>query len=179
MKIHFIVFFMLTLVLSGLACKKEEVKVVDIFEAGNQEFGWATGKKEGFDWEASGYWLFHEGDSTLWGVVFTTHTSEGFLREDYALNEIPFLLGRHPVKGGLLDLGDGYVGGVYGRWADDGDALLGALEIDDSFPNHIEITAIDTLTKTINGTFEIHFKHKSGNYTTNITGGEFEVRPYQ
>jgi len=159
-----------------ISCGKEDVI---IYEAGTQEFGWAKGTKEGKKWEASGYWRYHQNDSMFWGIDFVTYSSYGAQRENFALNEIPFSIGTFSVKGGLNDLGDGLVGGNLGMFADDGDAIVGSLKVNDDENGYITISEIDPSTSTIRGSFEIYFISDSGSQKIEIKDGEFEVRPYE
>ena len=124
--------------------QKDEDNPTTIFEPGDQEFGWATGTKEGKDWEASGFWRYHLSDSSYWAIDFTTYSSYGAKRENITLNEIPFSKSTFSVKGN--DLGDGFVGGSFGMWADDGDALIGFMEVNDDEDGFITVSEIDTAT---------------------------------
>jgi hypothetical protein len=175
-------FNFLILVLSILiifSCKKDEDNSIIIYEPGDQEFGWATGTKEGKDWEASGFWRYHQSDSTYWGIDFTTYSSYETQRESFALNEIPFTTGTFQVKGGINDLGDGFVGGSFGMYADDGDVLIGFMKVNDDEDGYITISEIDTLTNTMKGFFEIYFINENESLKIEIKNGEFEVRVYE
>ncbi len=170
---------LLAILCTLISCKDDDDQMVVIYDAGDQEFGWATGTREGHAWEASGYWRYHQNDSTYWGINFVTYSSYGAMRESYALNEIPFAIGTFPVKGGLRDLGDGFVGGNYGRLADDGDASLGTLPINDDEDGFITISSIDSTTNTIKGFFEVYFRSEDHLLKIEIKDGEFEVTPYR
>jgi len=163
-------------VLFIVSCSKEDVI---IYEAGNQEFGWATGTKSCEDWEASGYWQYHQSDSTLVGVTFATYTSYGAERENISLNEIPLSLGTYPIGGGSGDIGDELVGGRYSMSGDDGDAHLGSLKVNEDKNGCITISEINMSTKTIRGSFRVFFISDSGELKVEIKKGEFEVRLYE
>ncbi len=165
--------------LAIVSCKKEDDGVVIIYEPGTQEFGWAKGTKEGKAWEASGFWRYHQDDSTHWGIDFYTYSSFGEQREHFALNEIPFSVGSFSVKGKIGDLGDGFVGGSFGQWGDDGDVLIGFMEVNEEENSFITISEIDTLTATMKGFFEIHFISEDESLKIEIKEGEFEVRLYE
>lgn len=158
------------------SCKKENMVV--IYEAGDQEYGWAKGTKEGYDWEASGYWRYHRNDSTHWGIDFVTYSSYGAERENITLNEIPYSTGTYPVRGRIRDLGDGFVGGSFGMRADDGDALIGYLEPNNDENGYITVSEIDTMTNTMKGFFEIYFISVDGSLKIEIKDGEYEVGLY-
>ncbi|HHB51573.1 MAG TPA: hypothetical protein ENK75_00795 [Saprospiraceae bacterium] len=179
MKITKIIFSLLLIaVVISYGCKKE-VSPVIIYDAGDQEFGWATGMKEGHQWNASGYWRYHTNDSTYWGINFVTYTSYGAQREHFALNEIPFSKGTFSIKGGINNLGDGFIGGDFGFFADDGDALIGYMQPNENENGFLEITEIDFSTRTIKGFFEIYFISEDESLKIEIKDGEFEVRLYE
>jgi hypothetical protein len=165
--------------LATVSCKKEDDGVVIIYEPGEQEFGWAKGTKEGKAWEASGFWRYHQNDSTYWGINFITYSDYGAQRESFGLNEIPFSIGSFPVKGGVNDLGDGFVGGYFGQWADDGDVIIGFMNVNEKENSFITISEMDTLTATMKGFFEIHFISEDESQKIEIKNGEFEVRLYE
>jgi len=167
---------LLVVILFSTSCKKEDVI---IYEAGNQEFGWATGTKSCEDWEASGYWQYHQSDSTLVGVTFATYTSYGAERESFSLNEIPLSVGTYPIGGSSSDIGDGLVGGSYGMSGDDGDTHLGSLKVNEDKNGCITVSEIDMSTKTIKGSFQVFFISDSGGLKVEIKNGEFEVRLYE
>ena len=161
-----------------ICCGKEEKEVI-IYDAGNQEFGWAIGTKEGVQWEASSYWRYHQNDSTFCGINFVTYTSYGAERENFALNEIPLSIGTYSVSGELSDLGDELVGGSLSLSIDDGDVGGVSLKVNDDKSSYITITEINSSTNTMKGFFEIYFIHESGELKIEIKDGEFEVRPYE
>ncbi|MCW5922918.1 MAG: hypothetical protein KIS77_11275 [Saprospiraceae bacterium] len=169
--------FLFICLVSAISCKKEDDVI--IYGPGKQEFGWAKGTKEGKAWEASGFWRYHQNDSTLWGIDFYTYSSFGEQREHFALNEIPLSIGTFPVKGRISDLGDGFVGGSFGQWGDDGDVLIGFMGINDKKHSFITISEIDTLTDTMKGFFEIHFISDDESLKIEIKNGKFEVRLYK
>ena len=175
------VFFSVLLIgiLFHSSCKDKDDDLNTIYEPGNQKFGWATGKKDGKMWESSGFWRYHQNDSTFWGIDFYTYSPFGEQREHYALNEIPLSKGTFPIKGKINDLGDGFVGGSFGLWGDDGDVLLGFMNLDDEEDSYLNISELDTLTKTIKGFFEIHFISEDESLKIEIIDGEFEVRLYE
>ncbi len=175
-KINFII--LLFGLLAIISCKREDDEVI-IYDPGDQEFGWATGTKKGKAWEASGFWRYHQNDSTYWGINFTTYSSYGAQRETFALNEIPFSLGTFPVKGKINDLGDGFVGGSFGQWADDGDALIGGMYVNDDKNGFITISEMDTVTNTMKGFFELYFISDDKSLKVEIKDGKFDVRPYE
>lgn len=158
------------------SCNKKEDVI--IYEAGNQEFGWATGKRACQDWEASGLWRYHLNDSTFRVINFVTYSS-GAERENFSLSEIPLSTGTYSVGGGSGDLGDGLVGGRLSLSADDGDVDAGFLNVNDEENSYITISEIDLSTNTIKGFFEVYFITESGDWKVEIEDGEFEVRPYE
>lgn len=171
--------FLLFVIFAAISCQKEDDGMVIIYEPGNQEFGWAKGTKEGKAWEASGFWRYHQNDSTYWGIDFTTYSKQGEQRENFSLNEIPFSVGSFPVKGKINDLDDGFVGGSFGQWGDDGDVLIGFMNLNEKENSFITISEIDTLTGTMKGFFEIHFISEDESLKIEIKNGEFEVRLYE
>jgi len=158
-----------------LCCGKEEKEVI-IYEAGNQEFGWATGTKEGAQWEASGYWQYHLNDSTLTSIKFVTYNSEGVQREKISIGYIPLSEGTLSIKRNP-DVNNGIARGSYSM--SDGDVSLGGLEVNENENSYITISQIDSLTNTIKGFFEVYFISESGGLKVEIKDGEFEVRPYE
>jgi len=168
---------LLVSVLLLVCCGKEENVI--IYEAGNQEFGWATGTREGQDWEASSYWRYHLNDSTFRVINFLTYTSFGAERENFSLSEIPLSTGTFTVGGSSTDLGDGLVGGSLSLSTDDGDVGGVSLKVNDDKNSYVTITEINSSTNTMKGFFEIYFIHESGELKVEIKDGEFEARPYE
>ncbi len=179
------IFAFLLLVLLFFSCKKDEPVI--IYEAGDQEFGWARGTKGGQEWEASGYLQYHLEDSSKLLLFFRTFTREGFMREDLNANEIPLSPGYYEVKYGIRDLGDGYVGGGAGIWGSDGDVLKASYNVNNDKDGFISIESVDTIGGmiTISGEFELFYlrddSYSDSSYPKRIEikGGEFEVGFYQ
>ena len=157
-----------------ICCGKEENVI--IYEAGNQEFGWATGIKEGAQWEASGYWRYHLNDSTLRVIKFVTYSSDGSQRENFTLSYLPLSVGTFSVKQNP-DLANGVVRGSFSMF--EGDASIGGLDINENEDSFITISEVNTSTNTMKGSFEIYFISEGGELKIEIKDGEFEVRPYE
>ena len=64
-------------------------------------------------------------------------------------------------------------------WADDGDALIGFMEVNDDEDGFITVSEIDTATNTMKGFFEIYFISEDKSLKIEIKDGEFEVRLYE
>lgn len=171
-------FLLSILVLLFASCADDE-PAVPIYEAGDMMFGWARGTRSGQQWGASGYFQFHQNDSTLIGISFVTYNEYGDRRESYSLNEIPAKPGTYIVKGSYSNVGDGFVGGNYVRLAADGDVVIGYLSVNDDKNGFVTITDFDEATQTVKGTFEIYFTNENRNSFVEIKDGVFEVRLYE
>jgi hypothetical protein len=176
MKLNLIL--LLSLILLFVACSDEEIAIPQYY-AGDQEFGWATGTRSGKEWEASGYWQYHQNDSTLIGISFETYNEFGDRRESYSLNEIPVKPGTYTIKGSYLDVGDGFVGGTYSRLAADGDAVIGLLEVNNDKNGFVTVTEFNTDTKIVKGTFEVYFTNENNINPVEIKDGKFELQLYE
>ncbi len=157
-----------------ISCTKKEDII--IYEAGNQEFGWAIGTKEGIQWEASGFWRYHLNDSTHKVIKFVTYSSDGAQRENFTLSYLPLSVGTFSVKN-IPDLANGVVHGSFSMF--EGDASIGGLDVNENEDSFITISEVNTSTNTIKGSFEIHFISDDGELKVEIKDGEFEVRPYE
>ncbi len=179
------IFAFLSLVLLFFSCKKDEPVI--IYEAGDQQFGWAKGTKGGQEWEASGFAQYHQNDSLFIGLTFRTFTAWGALREDLGTNELLLKPGHYEVKYGIRDLGDGYVGGSAGMWGSDGDVLKAFYNVNNDKDGFIQIESVDTIGGmiTISGEFELFYvrddSYSDSSYPKRIEikDGEFEVGFYQ
>jgi hypothetical protein len=86
-----------------------------------------------------------------------------FLRESITFNEIPPEIGVYKISGDVSDKGDDLIGASYFRSEDDGDVVTGAYIVDtdgDKKSNELEITAIDTVARTVQGNFKVKFRQK-------------------
>ncbi len=179
------IFAFLLLVLLFFSCKKDEPVI--IYEAGDQEFGWARGTKGGQAWEASGFAQYHLEDSLLFALILRTYSTEGFIRESLNANEISLTPGNYKVKYSAYELGDGYVGGGAGIWGSDGDVLKAFYNVNNDKDGFIQIESVDTIGGmiTISGEFELFYvrddSYSDSSYPKRIEikDGEFEVGFYQ
>lgn len=167
------------------ACEKEELTrqpPVIIYEAGNQENGWATGTKEGEEWEASGLARRHADDSLFVIISFHTFSNEGALRENIVLSEIPLVIGKYEIQFASGDLKDNFVRSSGGVMGSDGDVAEMIYITNDDKAGFIQINAYHPETNTIEGEFELFFKNHE-NFADNvfypaileIENGKFEV----
>ena len=138
------------------SCKKDELPDVPIYEPGEMLFGSASGKKAGYNWQASGIALSHTNSNEFWGAVLATRSKEGFLREEITLGFINTNLGLYPVAQERTDM---ELTSSYFTFQDDGDVLEDIYDVDEgSLLNIARITKVDTLTKVIEGIFTATYK---------------------
>jgi hypothetical protein len=91
-------------------------------------------------------------------------------------------MGKYNVGAGLADLGDELVGASYYRLEADGDVLSGIYIVDEDDSNQLEIITIDTVARTVQGTFSVKFKQDPDDYNSNypdkveFKNGTFDVQ---
>lgn len=147
--------------LFGSACQKEDIDVfTPIYEAGNQEYGWCAGFKNGLSFEASAVALQHlDLPEDYFFLHFTTFTEWEGLREFMVVGEINYETGVYPIKEDE-DHENGIPEARYTTLSDDGDVVEDRYDLDAGKDNWIEITAIDTVDAelVVSGKYNIHFK---------------------
>ena len=166
--------------LAFLACKKESIP---IYYPGDMPFGKMMGKKEGYDWVASSYAQQQDNDPAYFGILASTCTIEGFLRETLGLNKIPMKTGSYKISGPYNNIFDGFVGSSYGTSRDDGDVAEDNYIVDETADdNYIEITYLDTIANLVKGKFTVtyvvtteHAGNPNNPDKVKFSDGEFEV----
>ena len=137
------------------SCQKEELDI-PIYEPGSMLFGSASGKKAHLDWNASGLALRNRDGKPIWGILFGTQSSEGFLRESLSLGSIPYGTGTYELA---REPKDGFLTSTYGTSQDDGDVGEDNYLLDESASgNTAHITKLDTIEKIIEGVFTASFQ---------------------
>jgi len=185
-------------------CKKEEVtclcddsciateeiendtNIVTTFFPGAQEFGFFTATKINQLVEGS---VFPTTDTTNrnFDLLFNTFSEEGFRREEFVVQNIPFELGCYGITNrvpGWINLGytaSGYrTYGGQGR-IEDAEDSYGTNLVDRNI-NKIEIIEIDTLKRIVKGNFAVSFELNDFETINDLNpiflrffNGEFEV----
>lgn len=156
----------------NIACEKEETchcnteescktptenDDVAIYEAGTQEFGWATASKSGYCWKASSYMTYSLENKNRIAIHFETFNSYAERREILSIGSIftakPTKYNVNNLEKAQTDTISAY--GSLGLFIYDGDALVGgwsSIADDCSFVN---ITEIDTVANIVKGEFEV------------------------
>lgn len=144
------------IVLLVIGCKKEEH--IPIYFPGNMTFGRMDADKEGKAWVASSAAFYNEYNPALFGIIASTFTEGGFLRETLVFNKIPLKVGRYEVTKLNNDMFDGKTGASYNTSEDDGDVSEDSYDVDESATdNYIEITLVDTIANMAKGNFTVSF----------------------
>lgn len=170
------------------SCDKSEA--IQIWEAGNQEFGWAEGSKNGAEWEASGIWThllapnLLELDSSSFVIILTTKTSWGANREFISIKSFYW----DEVEEGTYDVfssenqTSNIIEAGYSLAQDDGDVLWAIYDLDESEHNFITIDYLDRENRIVGGTFQLHFNQKTEVEElpdkVRFSEGKFEVSQY-
>lgn len=154
--------------LCGLSCSKEE-KIPDpqpyipIFEPGPMTYGWASGFKNGKEFNASGEARrSSDRPEDHFGFTFYTYGTEGELREEFSFGVISYSIYEYLISGETPKVGepieDGMAGGFYALFADDGDVLEDIYVANESIANMLWLTKIDTVNNIIKGFFNVKFQ---------------------
>jgi len=154
------VFFIIGSILILSSCEKGSLLPIPIYEAGDQVYGFASGKKQTWDWEASGAGAKYTDDygKTFWGVSMATYSKDGFIRESLRLDFIPFQKGEYDITHNFKE---SLLSSTYGTFRDDGDVLEDFYLVDETaLTNKAQITRIDTTTNIIEGLFTVTMKIK-------------------
>ncbi len=157
-----------SIILFFTSCTREPLGIGEVIEPqvnpeglypGKQLYGWAKGTKNDYTWEASSYFSFHVDGKNFIGMSFNTYSIEGYLRESFGFDEIPFdSIGVRRIKRGPSRYYDGACGSSYARLESDGDLLTAFYDLDESASdNIIEITRIDVNSRIVEGNFSATF----------------------
>lgn len=145
------------------SCKDDDPlgtnEAVIIYESGDQEYGWATGKKNGVEFAASGMGITHsDKPEEYFGLRFNTYSIEGDERESFSFNKIAYDTRIFTVSGAYDTIYNGLVGsGGYLRLYGDGDVLGEVYILDESQNNYLEVISFDTINNLITGKFDVSF----------------------
>lgn len=184
--LKYYVSFLFALVILLGSCGKEEVTVsTPIYFPGDQQYGWSMAKKNGLDFESSGWAVRHLSmPDVFFGVHFDTFTDWGAWRESIVFGEIVYATGRYDVVKEDANQQNGIPDASYHTLSDDGDVGEDNYKLDDSRDNWVEITAIDTINgeMTVSGIYNLHFliegnkKNPINPDRVSFTEGVFEVK---
>lgn len=148
-------------------------------------FGEAAAKKNGVDWEASGAAFFYTNTNEFIGLKIGTVNENGFERECISFNEIPPKVGKYKIINASSDPDDELVEANYFISTADGDVLSAIYIVNESNSNKVEITAIDTVAGTVQGTFSVKFEQNPDKHTPDypdkvkFKNGTFDVQLVQ
>ena len=152
---------------------------IAIYEAGTQEFGWATASKNGYCWEASSSGIYAWSDSTSIAIYMFTYTTYQELREYFIIGNLKVdSIGRYEIK---QDTQLGAASASLTLFGLDGDVLIAGWKLLENECNYINITEIDTIANTIKGEFDVHLTKDWGDEDEDIiqdihfTNGKFET----
>ena len=134
------------------------------------------------NWLASSEGVVFSNKPTTFNLESFTYTKEeNYQRLSFYLLYIPFKTGKYAIKK-KTTTGKETNSSIYRQYAD-GDLGGDGYDIDESNPNNfIEVTEIDTIQKTIKGTFETHYTIKLEKTDKNLPDkldflkGAFEVK---
>ncbi len=141
------------------SCRKENTTPVKpqedyiIFNAGAMVNGKMGASLNNQNWLASSEGVILKIPTSSFFLDSYTYSEEGFERLSLYIFNIPFKIGKYTISSNNKETNSS----VYRLYAD-GDVLGDSYDIDESNPNNIvEVTAIDTIQKTIKGIFETHY----------------------
>jgi len=173
--------FLLLICCLLITCKKDEI-TLPIFHPGPLDTGYCEAFRDGKRWKATAFARHHWGIEGYIGLDFVTYSEFGERREKIALNEISIKEGKHFLRGGILDVYDGFVGSSFGVHESDGDVLGPLYLLKEDFENgYVLITKMDTVSNVVEGMFnEIRFYNSSGHqqYPAEVTFrlGKFSMK---
>ncbi|MEM9887180.1 MAG: hypothetical protein AAF849_14900 [Bacteroidota bacterium] len=157
MKYHFV--FMGLLCLLALfcttSCDKEKLEDVPIWLPGDQEFGFAKGKKNKEKFEASAFAYFGQPPiDSLIIVAIVTESESGYLRERINLATFEWIPQKYTLSDEEIVPNKQIVRCTYGTMVDGGDVSGDNYDLDiDKKSNQLEITEVDIENKLISGKF--------------------------
>ena len=169
------IFVLLCLGIGGFlvlgACQKEDTpkeveedpcEEVIIWESGGQGTGFARGKKNCADFEASGVAIYHRPpiEDKVY-VQLVTYSKSGFVREKlHIANGVPLVTGEYKLRMNRIEFNphDDTLSIDYTTLIDGGDILGDSYTLDETVAdNTIEIIEVDTLNRIIKGEFTATF----------------------
>jgi hypothetical protein len=156
-----IVFFIVSLL--AVSCHKDQGSefVIPIYTPGPRDTGWGKAKRDGHNWEATAFARKHQDGKNYIGIDLWTFSEEGFNRETLSLNEIPLAVGKYVIKGNIANTYDGFIGGFYSIFQDDGDVAGPPFDHDDNDKGILELTKVDTVNNIVTGKFDrVVFKNR-------------------
>ena len=139
-----------------VACNKDDENCIPIYQPGDQQTGWGSGKRDGDQWDATGFaQMYRDSNQTYIGLIFFTFTEFEELREVLLVNEIPPKIGKHSIKGDLSNTHDNMVGTSYALRESDGDVSACLYRQNNAVSGFLEVTMVDTLGKEIAGKLNV------------------------
>jgi hypothetical protein len=188
--INFVKFVsILLLFMLFFACKKQEIKEIEIIEPDPTE----TGELEIFS-SGSEFYGFVEGTKTIGNGtngkfrassrgLLSEHSNQGFFILDFAtfrldgnqdevildycsFEDIPLKKGKFNITNDEHIPKDNLISTSYSR--KDGDISFANYKINLAKKNCIEITAVDTVAKTVKGKFSVYFNKTTKNDSSNL-----------
>ena len=149
-------FFFFTILWSGCKDDDQSEMPIPIYQPGAMGLGGAEGKKNQWDWKASGFGgeLVANGD-TFYVLSLATFSEADELRERLVLSYMPTATGTYSIAANHQNQ---YVTASYVTLTDGGDITEDFYNLDKTAVNEITINKIDTLEKIIEGVFTINMQ---------------------
>lgn len=91
------------------------------------------------------------------GLVMDYYNEAGLLRQGFSMQNFPLELGKHPIYRARFNQEDcfsDHIWSSYDTLTDDGDVLNDFYQVVEQADNHLIITAYDSLTQALEGTFQ-------------------------
>jgi hypothetical protein len=152
-----------------------------IFNAGQMINGKMGASLNNQNWLASSEGVILKTPTTLFGLEASTYTEEEFQRVAFYIENIPFKIGKYTIK--KKKGNEKATNSTVYRLYADGDVAGDGYDLEESNTNNfVEVTAIDTVQKTIKGTFEAHYIIQSPKIDKNLPDkldflkGTFDVK---
>jgi hypothetical protein len=159
------------LILIFTYCKKEEIWPYGETWKGPQDYGYVQALRNGEAWEASASLHLRENKPNYCEIEFYSYfKSDSILAESLGLISVPIEKGTYNVHHTI---------GLGGTWVDSVSSLYVLLYDDvpratyfpdSNKPNRLWIDAIDTLSGTISGRFDLFFKKDTADKVTKYPG---------
>ena len=148
------------LLCAAYSCSKDKIAApepINIYWGGGQKNGAAKAQKNGKTWDAS-VECYTDSVNTIAALSFRTFSFDSLPREKIIINCIQLHTGKKKIIQLTSNCRDTFPTSMFILKGGDGDAVALLYNINEKEDNFLDVTAVDTVARVIEGNFQVSYK---------------------
>ena len=148
------------LLCAAYSCSKDKIAApepVNIYWGGGQKNGAAKAQKNGKTWDTS-VECYTDSVNTIAALSLRTFSFDSLRRETIIIDCIQLHTGKRKIMQNTIHCNDTFPNSLFILTGGDGDAVVLLYDVIEKEDNFLDITAVDTVARVIEGNFQVSYK---------------------